>query len=184
MYIEAANRVLDAALAAGPRCGSTHVIAIDGPTGSGKTTCAEALDDVVRARSLTCTVLHTDEVCPGWDGLAQLPEILESVLTRLATDGETTCPTWNWHAGAPGPAHRLAASQVLIIEGVGSGSRTCASFLSASVRLDAAAAVRKTRGLARDGDTFAPYWDAWAAAESHYFAAEWSQNAAIHLRGD
>jgi len=33
-------------------------------------------------------------------------------------------------------------------------------------------ATRKQRALARDGDTYAPHWDRWAAQELRYLARE------------
>ena len=38
--------------------------------------------------------------------------------------------------------------------------------------MEAPADVRKQRALDRDGDTYAPYWDVWAAQEAEHFAAE------------
>jgi anthranilate synthase component 1/para-aminobenzoate synthetase len=38
--------------------------------------------------------------------------------------------------------------------------------------LEAAPAVRKRRALDRDGETFAPYWDSWAAQEDAMLARE------------
>ena len=38
--------------------------------------------------------------------------------------------------------------------------------------MEAAASVRKKRALDRDGETFAPHWDAWAAQEDAMLARE------------
>jgi anthranilate synthase component 1/para-aminobenzoate synthetase len=38
--------------------------------------------------------------------------------------------------------------------------------------MEAPASVRKKRALDRDGETFAPYWDAWAAQEDAMLARE------------
>ena len=47
-----------------PRCGATRLIAIDGPSGAGKTTLAR---DV--AAVLAAPTIHMDDLYPGWDGL-------------------------------------------------------------------------------------------------------------------
>ena len=38
--------------------------------------------------------------------------------------------------------------------------------------LDAPADVRRRRAFDRDGDTYAPYWDVWAAQEDVYLEQE------------
>jgi cytidylate kinase len=61
---------------------------------------------------------------------------------------------------------------LLIVEGVGAGARRAAAFESLLVWLEAAPSVRKKRALDRDGDTFAPYWNMWAAQEDAMLARE------------
>ena len=177
MTVEAANRVLEDALLAGPRCGSSHVIAIDGPAGSGKTTLAQQLESAAADQGLSFSVVHTDEICPGWDGLSEVPRLVGSLLKQLARDATATYPTWDWHAGSNGLDATVAPADVVVIEGVGSGALACVPFLSVRLYIDAPLEVRKRRALDRDGDTFAPHWDRWARAEARYFAGEWSQDA-------
>ena len=65
---------------ASPRCGGVLVVAIDGPSGAGKTTLADAL-----AERLGCPVVHLDELYPGWSGLAAGIDRLDAeVLAPLA----------------------------------------------------------------------------------------------------
>ena len=47
-----------------PRCGTTRLVVIDGPSGAGKTTLA---GDV--AAALAAPTIHMDDLYPGWDGL-------------------------------------------------------------------------------------------------------------------
>jgi hypothetical protein len=61
---------------------------------------------------------------------------------------------------------------VLIVEGVGAGARRAAAYESVLAWMELPAAVRKKRALDRDGDTFAPHWDAWAAQEDALLARE------------
>jgi hypothetical protein len=42
--------------------------------------------------------------------------------------------------------------------------------VTALVWVEAARDVRMRRGLERDGEAFAPYWEAWAVAEQEHFA--------------
>jgi pantothenate kinase-related protein Tda10 len=63
-----------------PHAGTTRVVAIDGPAGSGKTTLAARL-----AGRLRSPVVHMDDLYPGWDGLAEAPlRLYEWVLQPLA----------------------------------------------------------------------------------------------------
>ena len=61
-------------------------------------------------------------------------------------------------------------SPLLVLEGVGSAAPVAAAHATVVVWVEAAYAVRRDRALARDGDDFAPHWDAWAAAEAEHFA--------------
>lgn len=178
---EVANSLLEAALAVGPQCGTSHVIAIDGPTGSGKTTLAAEVRRVALARALTCVVLHTDDICPGWNGLPQVPGIAAALLRQLATHGKAVYPTWDWHQNSAGQNATICAADVVIVEGVGSGAQRCADYVCATRWLDAPVEIRKARVLARDGDAFMFPWDAWAVAEHEFFTTEGNPNAVGRL---
>ena len=54
----------------------------------------------------------------------------------------------------------------------GTTGRRAARFESVLAWLEAPADVRKKRALDRDGETFAPYWDMWAAQEDAMLARE------------
>jgi hypothetical protein len=46
------------------------------------------------------------------------------------------------------------------------------AYAAALVWTEAARDLRMERGLARDGEAFAPHWDAWARMEAEHFARE------------
>ena len=50
--------------------------------------------------------------------------------------------------------------------------RTLRGFRTALAWVDAPEEERRRRGIDRDGETFAPHWDAWAAAETEHFARD------------
>jgi len=167
---EAVVRLLEARR---PACGSTTVVAIDGPSGAGKTSFAAGLADATGA-----AVLHLEDVYPGWDGLAATPPIVAGVLDAIAVDGVGTARRWDWDRGAPGAVLHVPPARLLVVEGVGSGAAVIRPHLSLLIWLDAPAAVRKERALSRDGETFAPHWDRWAAQEARLFAAEGTRHHA------
>ncbi|HSK28322.1 MAG TPA: hypothetical protein VK894_15550, partial [Jiangellales bacterium] len=70
------------------------------------------------------------------------------------------------------PPRRVPDSPFLVVEGVGSGCRAAAAYLSLLVWVEAPAAVRRERALARDGDRFRPHWDGWARQEEALLAHE------------
>jgi hypothetical protein len=61
---------------------------------------------------------------------------------------------------------------VVLLEGAGCGARAAAGWLAGLLWVDADPALRRARALGRDGDTYAPHWDRWAAQEEAYAARE------------
>lgn len=150
-----------------PACGSTTVVAVDGPSGAGKTGFSDGLAEAAGA-----DVLHLEDVYPGWGGLAATPPIIAGVLEAIAVDGIGTAHRWDWDVAAPGPLLRVPPTSLLVLDGVGSGAAVIRPYLSLLIWVDAPADVRKERALARDGGTYAPYWDMWADQERDHFARE------------
>jgi uridine kinase len=138
------------------------VVAIDGRSGTGKTDLARVLAERVGA-----TVVHMDDLYPGWSGLAASVDLLGSVLDRLRSGAPTTHPVWDWAAAAYTRDVELPGTGTVVVEGVGSGSARPVDLL---VRLDADTEVRRDRALTRDGATFAAHWDEWAAQEDELAA--------------
>ena len=64
---DAITRLIDARE---PACGTTKVVAVDGPSGSGKSSLCEGLAAVTGG-----VVVHLDDAYPGWDGLAATPPL-------------------------------------------------------------------------------------------------------------
>ena len=156
-----------------PACGTTTVVAVDGPSGAGKTSFTAGLADATGA-----DVLHLEDLYPGWHGLAATPDVVARVLASVAVGDVGTAHRWDWVAGAPGPLLHVPPTRLLILDGVGSGAAVVRPFLRLLVWVEAPADVRKERALTRDGDTFAPYWDVWAAQEARHFAAEGTRGRA------
>jgi hypothetical protein len=77
---------------------------------------------------------------------------------------------------------QLPASDVVVLEGCGSGALPVGRAASTLVWVDAEAAVRRARGLARDA-AYEPFWARWAAQERELYAADRTAERA-HLRFD
>lgn len=162
------SEVVAALRGAAARAGRTRVLAIDGRSGSGKTSLAEALSG-----GLGAPVVSLEDLYGGWDGLEHGIDLLVSeVLEPLAAGRAAWVPRYDWVAREWAEPAPLEPPEVLIVEGVGAAARRAAAFESLLVWLEATPSVRKKRALDRDGETFAPYWDQWAAQEDAMLARE------------
>jgi uridine kinase len=149
------------------------VLAIDGPSGSGKTTLARALRRSPARPAGGATVVHLDQLYPGWDGLeAGVRQLVAEVFQPLARGLSAGYRRYDWDAGRYAERHPVPEVPVTIVEGVGSGARACAPYLSLLVWLDAPEEVRYERAMARDGDEYRPHWERWARQERAHVAAE------------
>lgn len=151
---------------------AADVLLIDGRSGAGKTVLAQAIaEQIERVRGIRPQLIGMDELYPGWDGLAQgshaLPEVIRSAEYRR----------YDWEQSTFAPElHTIDPTRPLIVEGCGAltrQSRAAARALGRvyTVWIEAPAAVRKRRALARDGAMFAPHWQRWAVQEDAHFAA-------------
>ena len=160
---------------------SPVLVCVDGRSGSGKTTLARRLVHRLRDGGARVRVLHLDHVYPGWDGLVAASVLLgEQLLPRLAAGRPATYPSWSWVRDSPGPDVVVDPVEVVLVEGVGSGSRASRAVADLVVWLDAPERVRHVRAMARDGEAYAPHWSRWAAQEDDYVALEDPQ-AGAHL---
>ncbi|MGH3262016.1 MAG: hypothetical protein ACRDNS_08480, partial [Trebonia sp.] len=160
--------VAEAARRADPRDGRTRVVAVDGRSGAGKTSFAAAL----RAE-LSAPVVTLEELYGGWDGLEHGVDLLVSeVLEPLAAGRAARVPRYDWIAGTWSEPWPLEPPRLLIVEGVGACARRAAAYESTLIWIEVPDSVRKRRALERDGATFAPHWDGWAAQEDAMLVRE------------
>jgi energy-coupling factor transporter ATP-binding protein EcfA2 len=164
---DAATDLLALALTRPPTLGTGRLVCIDGPAGSGKTTLAAEL----AALAPEGTVIHTDDLLEGWAGLPGLAASVEALLAPLAEGRPGRWRRWDWHSSAWAETREVPPAGLLILDGVGSWSPAIAPRVTALAWVEAAYDVRMARGLARDGEAFAPHWDGWAADEAALFAA-------------
>jgi uridine kinase len=177
MDADIAVRILEHALGIGPRCGAVTLIAIDGRSGAGKTQLAEQVRTLAAARNLTTATIHTDELCPGWNGLPAIAGRLLRLINEMAERSHGTYPTWDWVEGVAGQDREVSPAQILIIEGVAAADPRWRHRTSTAVWVEAPAEVRKRRAIGRDGADFAPHWQHWADAENDYFENRSSMEA-------
>lgn len=161
----------DVLTALGRTSGRPVLVGVDGRSGAGKTGLAARLSSALTDRGLGTAVVHLEDLYPGWTGLrAGLAVLCRDVVAPLRAGRAAAYPSWDWVAGAPGPVRTAPLAQVVVLEGVGVLSSGCADLLDLRVWLEAPDDVRRARALARDGATFAPWWDTWAAQEEALLA--------------
>ena len=130
------------------------VVTIDGYSGAGKSTLAAALARLVNGWQ----VLHLDDWYPGWDGLAAGARIARRIAADLREGRAPSYEAWDWEAGETGATIRVPLAPT-IIEGCGAieAEADLAIWIA-----DPGEDERRSRALARDGQTYAPHWRRWA----------------------
>ena len=165
---DAAALLLEVAESRPPTLGAGHLVCVDGPAGSGKTTLASA----VAALRPGTPVIHMDDLYDGWEGLPHLTDQLSGLLRPLSTGEPGTYRRYDWHAGRYAETVTVTPGPLLVLEGVGSGSRTHADLTTALAWVWAPAGLRLRRGLERDGEALADRWRQWMVDEDRYLAQE------------
>lgn len=142
-------------------------VLIDGRSGAGKS----MLADRISLGWPGSAVVRLDDIYPGWDGLAWASDhVREELLAPRAAGRPGRWRRWDWIVGAPAEWHTVAAGGRLIVEGVGALTPASRALADLGIWVDAPDADRRRRALARDGDTYRPHWDRWAAQEEVFLA--------------
>jgi uridine kinase len=162
--------VVDHALGRAPRLGGTRLVCIDGPAGSGKTTLADAVRRAADGRA-SVELVHMDDVYQGWTGLtAGLVVVARDVVGPLRDGRAGRYRRWDWDRSTYAEEHVVEPADLLVVEGVGSGSADYGDAVTTLVWVEAPHDVRMDRGVARDGEALREHWLAWAEQEERVFA--------------
>ena len=163
---------------AAPRCGSTRLVCIDGPAGSGKTTLAEALSQELGG----APVVHMDDLYEGW---------AQSLGDPLAARVEAWLLV-GWEVGSAGhaPEVRLDPRALRRMgDGPGRPGRDPRGVRQ-RVRADPGAVQPRRLGggagraagssaeWSATGRRLAPQWREWQAHEQAHFATDGTRAAA------
>ncbi|WP_433613878.1 uridine kinase family protein [Dactylosporangium sp. CA-139114] len=171
------------------RLGAVRVVGVDGRAGSGKTTFAGRLaralgegrgnGDGIERTARRVTVLHTDDFLDGWAKLlAWQPRMREWVLEPLGRGEAGAYRRYDWGMERLGDEWTpVEPPDVLVVEGVGSGSVAMRPFLTLGVLVKAPRGLRLRRGLERDGEGLRAEWERWMAAEDEHFAGDATEMA-------
>lgn len=171
---DAASVLVPLLLSRPARLGPVRLVAVDGPAGSGKTTLAAALAAGVRAVGSSATVVHMDDLYAGWTGLDGdlWPRLAAQVLEPLRRGLSGRFQRYDWLTERFADWVDVPRTDVLVLEGCGSGRRAAARDLSLLVWVEADDVTRLARGLARDGEDARPHWERWMTDEAVHYGRE------------
>ncbi|UKA66477.1 aminodeoxychorismate synthase component I [Arthrobacter sp. FW306-05-C] len=148
------------------------IIAVDGRSGAGKTTLAVELAARLRAHHKV-SLFHLEDIYPGWDGLAAgIERYVTTVLTPLSRGEAASWTSWDWENHYDGEARVTLPAEIVIMEGVGAAAEAARPMIDAVIWAESPDDTRRTRALDRDGATFEPYWDRWAAQEEEWLGRD------------
>lgn len=158
------------------------IIAIDGPAGAGKTTLAHDIALAMASR-YSVTEIHMDDLYDGWDNAlnSQLTDLLTYLVQSHKNEKSLSLSTYNWQEGRFNSPSLIDSSQLLILEGVGSGQLAIRDSLSALIWIDIDQTQGLTRVLARDGIAIENQMRKWLATQEQHFRDEGTQKAADFL---
>jgi uridine kinase len=147
------------------------IIAIDGPAGAGKTTLAHEIYLAISLK-MSVSVIHMDDLYDGWDNA--LSEDLTKVLRYLTEQHMQARPAkirrYNWNASSFDDSEEIAASDLLILEGVGSGDQAIQDDLAALIWIDIDPDIGVNRVIDRDGAQVADEMRKWLGTQQKYFS--------------
>jgi uridine kinase len=154
------------------RLGTVRLVAVDGPSGSGKSWFAERL-----AKELDAPLVHTDDLLDGWaDQFTFWSRLEELVLDPLRHGRPARYERYLWHRHRfGGRPVRIEVADAVLVEGVSSARRVIRPELSLAAFVTAPADLRWRRALARDGGddvAFRAYLERWRVAEDRHFAED------------
>lgn len=140
-----------------PSNATPHIILIDGRSGAGKTTLAYEI-----AESLGATVVHLDDVYPGWGGLVEgRNHVIDDVIRPIRSGLPGHLATWDWARNAPGARRAVAPAEIVVVEGCGISTPESRLLADTYIWVDAPTQVRVARVAQRDGMETLEHFEAW-----------------------
>jgi uridine kinase len=182
MTVESFRALATALLGEPPRLGGTRLVAVDGPSGAGKTVFAERLAEAIRREGVDVPVVHTDDLLDGWaDQVTFWPRLEEWVLTPLRRGQAGRYRRYDWHGGQFGQQWiAVPPAPVVLVEGVTAARAAIRPELTLAVFLTAPEQLCLDRAVARDGAAIRAHLEEWQRVERRHFMADATADQ-VHL---
>lgn len=135
------------------------LIAVDGPSGAGKTTLAGELAAAFSRAGLRVQVVQLDTLCGGWDDLAGGVGRARTLAQAFHAGLPLITPRYDWIAGSWQPPVVLPRPEVLIFDGCGAACDQIAAPWR--VWCHAPGAIRAARVKQRDAYDWSEHWLPW-----------------------
>ena len=151
-------------------------LAIDGVAGSGKTTLASRLCGDLK----NCQVVHMDDLYEGWnDPLSQrlTAKVIRELLEPFNQQIPIRYQKFDWILNRFDKFEDLKTSNILILEGVGSGQREFRRYLSKTIWVEYDPSQGFDRVIARDGEGIRGEMVNFLLDQNKHFIAELTKNA-------
>lgn len=143
----------------------THLVAVDGHGGSGKTTFAARL----AAAGERVDVVHTDDFAhPGETGGLDIDRLRQQVLAPLQRDEAARYQRFDWNTQQLAEWIDVPAGGLVVLEGVSSMRREFTVAWDLTVWVETPRELCLARGLERDGADSRHLWNRWMVQEDEY----------------
>ncbi|MEN9687383.1 MAG: hypothetical protein RL381_395 [Actinomycetota bacterium] len=155
------------------------IIAIDGPAGAGKTSLASLIKSAL-SREYSVNVIHMDDLYLGWDKAltSELSETLNFIVSSHKKQKSISLSYYDWKQEFLAPATEIPSTELLILEGVGSGQREIRDQLTTLIWMQIDEKEGLARVLQRDGDEIESQMRKWLETQEQHFRDEETQKAA------
>jgi uridine kinase len=158
------------------------VVALDGRSGTGKSTVAASLGRALGAAVVNCDDFYAGGTDADWaartpaeraDEAIDWRRVRAEVVEPLRAGRTATWVPYDWDEGqGPSPqAITMPAAPIVVLDGAYTARPELGDIVDLTVLLELDDdALRRERVRAREGDEFTDSWYAvWDAAEDHYF---------------
>jgi uridine kinase len=161
--------------------GAVRLVAIDGPSGSGKSVLADRVVSALRAAGVRTALVRTDHFATWERPVSWWPRLVDGVLKPLSRGEPGVYQSIEWVNGIPRDGSRIVVEvpEVLVLEGVSSCRRSVRSRLSGLIWCEHPdPGERLERAVARDGEDCREPLLAWQRFEYGWFTVDDPRSAA------
>ena len=164
-----------------PCAGPVRLVSVDGRSGAGKSTLSRAL----AAACGDVPTVRVDDFLYWRDIEGWWPRLEREALRPLLSGSAARFRVRDWAADPLGQSlgrwAEIAPADVVIVEGVTASRRAIAGDLVMALWVEAPAADRLRRGIARDGEQRRPLWIEWMALEEDFFRRDGAPGRADYI---